>query len=108
MLWLRIDEDLIGGTDDAGCYHRPEALAAALPEWEGPIRVWLAHVAGYGPETSRESVFRLARHLLRQLGAGRAEAHAEYLEELDEGRTKIRGRGKTTVESKLNRGKAKK
>lgn len=101
-LWLRIDEDLIGGTDDAGCYHRPEALAAVLPLWEEPIRVWLQTVGGYDPAPSRDETLRIARRLLRQLGAGRADAYAEEREEIAE-ETGRKGIDKGTRESKIRK-----
>ena len=84
MLWLRIDEELIGGTDDAGCYHRPEALDIVLRWYEEPIFVWLESVAGYRPAPSRDHAFRVARRLLRCLGSGRADSRSEDLQPDDD------------------------
>lgn len=80
-LWLRLDEELLGATDEAGCYHRPEAVGVVLSWYEESIRVWMETVAGLPPDMPVGDVFRLARKLLRAIGAGRAEARVEADEE---------------------------
>lgn len=93
-LWLRLDEELIGGLDESGCYARPEALAEVVDEYEEAVEVWLDTFAGIPPPlgpTGRA----IARRMLRELGAGRAEARAEELLPTEEaGERKQRGSGR--------------
>lgn len=56
--WLRLDQELIGDLDAAGCYHSSQALNAMLTE--------------YGITEFEER--RKARRLMRCLGSGRASA----------------------------------
>lgn len=74
-LWLRIDEDLLGGRDDSGL-PRPESLATVLGWWEEAIATWLAAFGGYR-QPSPETAGRVAREMLRALAVGRAEVLRE-------------------------------
>jgi hypothetical protein len=82
-LWLRLDEELIGGLDESGCYARPESVAAVVEEYAEAVEVWMAGFAGLPPPlgTTGRAV---ARRMLRDLGAGRAEARAEEFRPPDE------------------------
>lgn len=81
-LWLRIDEELLGATDESGCYYRPESLETVLGWYLEPIRVSLERmISDYGPETSDAEILKSARSLLRYLASGRAEARSEAYED---------------------------
>lgn len=90
-LWLRLDEDLVGGMDGSGCYPTPQALRLVIDDnwteietWFRCYRVRLTPKPGYrflhsislgaidGPEMRRTAMY-----LIRCLGAGRAEVQAE-------------------------------
>lgn len=79
-LWLRIDQDLVGGTDDGGCYFRPEALGVVLPWHQGAIQEWLLAFGGYPDEPPLPEAYAVARRLLRAIGGGRALALSEQRE----------------------------
>lgn len=85
-LWLRLDEELLGATDDAGCYHRPEAVGTVLSWYAESVRIWMERIGGLPPETPEPELFRIARRLLRAIGTGRAEVRAELEEERAQGR----------------------
>jgi hypothetical protein len=79
-LWIRIDEELLGGVGEDGCFYRPEALRIVLEWWEESILTWLQEVAGIGDETSLGERMSIARELLRQISIGRSQARAEEID----------------------------
>lgn len=79
-LWLRLDQELVGGTDDGGCYFRPEALAVVLPWHREAILEWLKAFGGYPYEPPVQEAYAVARRFLRAIGGGRALARSEQLE----------------------------
>lgn len=90
-LWLRLDEELLGATDDAGCYHRPEALDVVLGWYAESVRLWLEGVAGAPATLHDGEVNRIARRMLRAIGSGRADARSEMDDERAERRSQRAG-----------------
>ena len=82
-LWLRLDQELIGGTDASGCYFRPEALAVVLPWHREAILEWMETFGGYPYQPDDSVAYEVARRLLRAIGSGRALALSEQREPND-------------------------
>ncbi len=78
-LWLTLDQELVGGTDESGCYYRPEALAIVLGWYREQVELWLRSFVCFIGD--RSEAMELARRILRCISQGRAEAQAEAFDE---------------------------
>lgn len=78
-LWTRMDEELAGGHDESG-YPRPEAISVVLDWYREPVQIWAE--SRYGGPVSEGLAARVARRMLRSIGAGRAEVRRENLDDV--------------------------
>ena len=72
--WIRLDQELIGGTDDGGCHYRPTEVECVLgrPDVEEELLSWCEGFAG--EDVPLVTAKNWARRILREIGSGRAVA----------------------------------
>ncbi len=77
LFWLRLDVELIGGTDDGGCHFRPSEVRGVLDEAQEELLSWMEGF--FGHPVPLDDCRRFARRLLRDLGSGRAMARNDMM-----------------------------